>query len=473
MQTKTSLLSGVAMGVLLAAGLSGAADAKTKKHHHAAPAPVAAPDARVTALADEVEALKARLDAETLARQQDEAQVQAAQAKAAAAEADAQAARGQLAEQIQTIPGEVKSEVAAATPKPGWWGDTKVGGQVFSDISNIHQTTTSPASALVPTSNGTDVDLKRFYMIIDHNFNDMFSADLTTDVTYDSTTKASQLYVKKAWLQAKVSDELAIRLGASDLPWIPYVENIYGYRYVENVLIDRTKYGTSTDWGVHAFGQALSWSDVKINYAFSAIDGAGYKVEAAGTTNRSEDMDFEGRVSAEADGFNAALGGYEGKLGKAVNGVVTNHPAERFDALVAYVNPQFRIGGEYLWAKDWNNVTTALGKPVDESTGYSVFGSYNVLAKIALFGRYDYLKPLETTDPGEKEGYYNVGVSYTPVKGVDVALVYKHDNVQNDGVGTGLLTTANGAGTSVGSGSIGGVHGGDYDEIGVFTKYAW
>ena len=116
MRNKSSLLGGVALGVLLAASLSVGAQAKTKKHHHVAAAP-AASDARLGALADEVEALKARLDAETVAREQTEAQVQAAQSQAAAAQADAQAARSQLAEQIQTIPGEVGAAVAANKPK--------------------------------------------------------------------------------------------------------------------------------------------------------------------------------------------------------------------------------------------------------------------------------------------------------------------------------------------------------------------
>jgi len=467
MQKKTSLLSGVALGVLLACGLSVGAQAKTvKKHHHAAAPAEAAPDPRIAALADEIDSLKARLDAETLARQQDEAQLQAAQTQVAAAQADAQSTRTELAEQIQVIPGQVKTAIAAAAPKPTWADKTTVGGVVFADFSNIDQSTTSPASALVPTSNGTGVDLKRFYITVDHKFDDTFSANLTTDVTYDSTTKASQLYVKKAWFQAKLSDALAVRLGASDLPWVPFVENLYGYRYVENVLIDRTKYGTSTDWGVHAFGKLPAIDDVTISYAVSVINGAGYKVEGLGTANRSEAMDEEGRLSAQYGGFTAGVGGYNGKLGKEVNGTPVYNTAQRLDAIIAYVDTRFRIGGEYLYAKDWNNVTTAPGKTLDKSEGYSAFASFNLTPKVAVFGRYDWTKPLEQSDAAEKDEYYNVGVSYTPTKGVDLALVYKRDNLDNSGVGTGLFSNSNGAG-----GVIGGVHGGTYDEFGLFTKY--
>ncbi len=46
-----------------------------------------------------------------------------------------------------------------------------------------------------------------------------------------STTGASQLFIKKAYLQAKYDPAFTIRLGAADLPWVPFVEGIYGYRY--------------------------------------------------------------------------------------------------------------------------------------------------------------------------------------------------------------------------------------------------
>ncbi len=106
-----------AAGVALAVACTAApAQAKTHKHAKADPA-AAATLQRLDALAAEVESLKARLDQETLAREQSETQVKTAQDQAVAAAADAQTARSQLAEQIQTVPGEIKTAVAAAKPK--------------------------------------------------------------------------------------------------------------------------------------------------------------------------------------------------------------------------------------------------------------------------------------------------------------------------------------------------------------------
>src|SRR6185437_2510865 len=151
---------------------------------------------------------------------------------------------------------------------------------------------------------------------VDHTFDDMFSANLTTDFTYDSGSSATQLYIKKAYLQAKLNDMFTFRLGAADLPWVPFVEDTYGYRYVENVMIDRTKFGTSADWGVHVLGSVPLAKDVTLSYAGAVINGSGYKKPGfIGGVNHTNSMDFEGRVSLNAHGFIAAVGGYDGKLG--------------------------------------------------------------------------------------------------------------------------------------------------------------
>ena len=49
--------------------------------------------------------------------------------------------------------------------------------------------------------NGTQTELKRFYIGVDHKFNDIFSANLTTDFRYNTngTSKDVLVYVKKAY----------------------------------------------------------------------------------------------------------------------------------------------------------------------------------------------------------------------------------------------------------------------------------
>jgi hypothetical protein len=305
------------------------------------------------------------------------------------------------------------------------------------------------------TDEGTNFDIKRFYVSVDHTFDNMFSADITTDVTYDSTTKASQIFIKKAYLQAKLNDAFVFRFGSADLPWVPFAEGLYGYRYVENTLIDRTKFGTSADWGIHLLGK---FADGLINYQISAVNGAGYKViPIGGGANRSNSIDVEGRVNLNWNNFTLGVGGYTGKLGKDVQGTTTLHTANRFDAIAAYTDSDLRVGFEYFKANDWNNVTTVAS---DSASGYGPFASYKFLPQFAVFGRYDYVTPNETTNTALHDNYYNLGVTYSPAKIVDFSLVYKHDDASH-----GTISTSNG--------TIGGSTSGSYSEIGIFSQFQW
>jgi hypothetical protein len=327
---------------------------------------------------------------------------------------------------------------------------------MYYDITNID----NKADGVKSPQNGFNFDIKRFYLGVDHQFDDIFSANLTTDFTYDGTTKASQLYIKKAYLQAKLSDAFTFRLGSADLPWIPFMEDVYGYRYVENTLVDRTKFGTSADWGVHLLGK---FADGLIGYQISAVNGAGYKASPIGTANRSKGIDVEGRVNLDWNGLTLGVGGYSGKLGKDVEGAApTHHTATRFDAVAAYKWEGLKVGIEYFSADNWANVTTVAS---DKAEGYSPFASYQFTPEWAVFGRYDWMKPNKDTLSAKRNNYYNFGIEYTPTKIVNFALVYKHDAVDN-----GFISDSNG--------TIGGLTNtlgskGTYNEIGLWGQVRW
>jgi hypothetical protein len=444
MTTKMSLLSGAALGAVLAVGLSATAEAAPKKHRMA--------DAAVQSVqaqqAAQIEQLKAQVDSLSERLLATDREQQGLRDQAAQAQATARAAQAQVANEIQTIPGVIDTRVARDTPKPkpSWADNTQVSGRMYFDLTALDQK--SNGVKVPPT--GVGFDIKRFYIGVDHRFNDTWSANVTTDVAYLSADGLTQVYIKKAYLQAKISDAAVVRFGSADLPWVPFVEDIYGYRFVENTLIDRDKFGTSADWGVHVGGELAGGL---FNYAISVVDGQGYKNPV-----RTKSMDIEGRANVNYRNFVVAVGGYTGKLGKEVqNGPPTPHTANRFDALAAYVAPQFRVGVEYFATSNWNTVTSVIS---DKSDGYSVFGSYYFTPHVSAFGRFDRVKPTRDTRPREKDAYWNVGVNWEPVKIIDLALVYKRDKVDN-----GSLATSNG--------TIGGTDGGAYDEVGLFGQFRW
>ena len=94
--------------------------------------------------------------------------------------------------------------------------------------------------------------------------------------------------MKKAYIQAQVTPLATFRLGSADTAWIPYVESIYGLRYVEQTLTDHLSFGDSADWGFHITGNSPL-----CGYQVSAENGRGYS-----NPTRSKSVDFEGPALA-------------------------------------------------------------------------------------------------------------------------------------------------------------------------------
>lgn len=379
-----------------------------------------------------------------------------------------------------------------------------IGGKIFADLTNIKQQNKD-----TDTSNsGTGVDVKRFYIIINEKFDDMWSAKLETDATYNSVTASTckgsgatlscttgttsqqvDVYMKNAYLQMTLDPAFWVKLGEADLPWVPFVEGVYNHRYVENVLLDRDKFGTSADWGLHIGGDLL---DKTLSYQISAIEGNGYK-----NPTRSKTMDVEGRVSYQIDGFVLAIGGYEGKLGQdkygntvtltTVTGTTTTttsvpqtyRNASRGDALVAYVGNGARVGVEYFEAKNWTNGVSGASdvpeltssdspNPSDKADGESVFASYDFTPMWGVFGRYDDVKLSKDLAPDLKDKYFDVGLEAHPFnqdkKNIDVALVYKHEKMDGGPSGS-TYATSNGSGFNEADGK--------YDEVGIWAQVAF
>lgn len=303
----------------------------------------------------------------------------------------------------------------APSPLAAWADSTKVGGTMFVDFTNLDQTSNGKKT----DASGTGLDVKRFYLSIDHTFNDVWSADLTTDFNYTSATGETQVFVKKAYLQGAFSKLATLRVGSANMAWIPFVEDWYGYRYVENTLTDRLKLGNSADWGLHLLGD-----NGIFNYQVSAVNGGGYK-----NPTRSNSVDFEGRVGLQpVKGLMFAVGAYDGDLGKDTQSKPTLHSARRYDAMAAWNRDNLRLGAEWFKADNWKNVATPA---TDSASGWSLWGSYD-FAPMSVFARYDRVDMSKQLDPSLKDTYWNAGVAFPLTKGVRVAVAYKDERLRDD-----------------------------------------
>ena len=325
-----------------------------------------------------------------------------------------------------------------------------VGSTIFADFTNLdleNDGVKTPAS-------GTGIDVTRFYLIFNERLDDTWSANITTDASYSSSGGATDVFIKKAYVQATLSKALWGRLGSADLPWVPLVERLSGYRFVEHALLDRLHFGTSADWGLHGGGDL---DDERVSYAVSVVNGNGFR-----NPTRSKSMDVEARLAVmPIDGFTVAIGGYSGKLGKDEYGAsapAVFHTASRADALVAYVGGGLRAGGEYFSATNWNNVITAAS---DKAEGTSLWASYRFTPLWSAFGRWDEAKTSRDIAPDRKDEYFNAGVAVQPIRNLDFALAYKHEKVD----GGGLVNTA--------YGKLGGRIAGTVNELGLWALVAF
>lgn len=347
--------------------------------------------------------------------------------------------------------------LAAAVATMTWLGagaaaraqDTKITGRVYADFTDKENK--DDGTGVKSSDSGTGTDVKRFYVGISHSFDSVWSASFVSDIG-DQGTRRYDVFVKKAFIQAKVSPQAIFQLGSADTAWIPFVEGLYGYRYVEQTLIDRFSFGASADWGVHFLGK--SGGNDLFNYQLSAENGRGFSNPA-----RSKNVDFEGRFGFQpVKGFNIAVGGYSGKRGLETDAAPAKHTATRFDATVAYANQNLRIGGEYVTADNFTTVTSAAS---DKADGFSGWASFALNPKLAIFGRYDEFKPSKDLKPGLKDQYYNLGLEFRINKAFQASLVYKYDKVEG-----GAISTGNGTiGSTVAGAS------GKYNEFGVWTVY--
>ena len=323
-----------------------------------------------------------------------------------------------------------------------------ISGKVYADLSYLQ----SSDNGANKTTQSVGVDVKRFYLGVDYTLDKIMSAQFVSDVG-DHQGKYD-IFVKKAFIQAKLSKAFILRAGSADTPWIPFVEDRYGYRYLEQTLIDRTKYDNSADWGLHLLGNVANGV---IGYQVSVINGNGY-----GNPTRSRWPAFEARVDAKlADHLTIALGAELSKLGATTT---TPNLGQRYDALVAWDDARFRVGVEGFLGKD-DTADEVTGKaPADTAYGVSAFASYRIVPKAGVFARFDYVEPNADTDTGNTDTYVNAGFDIAPYKFLDIALAYKHETVDT-GMKAFVFNTGNG---KIGSATPN--SSGSYDEIGVFSQ---
>jgi hypothetical protein len=299
-------------------------------------------------------------------------------------------------------------------------GETGFGGDIFIDVSHLDQ----HINGMRTDTSGTDADLKRFRLHVDHRFSEIWSIHATTDIHWLRHQDPTDLWLRYAYMQGDFSDAFKLRLGSASMPWQGLITKWYGLRYVETDLTMRAKVGNPADWGVHARGTL--GENGRVEYAAAVVTGAGYKKPRLGNG-----PDEAARVAFQPSKHTViGLGGYRGTLGKDAGSLPHRHTATRWSLMAAFANSRWRLGGQYFRASDWSQVVRL---PSDRSHGWSVWASVQLTPVLALFARHDHSSPSRSLDPERRDRYTNAGVEWKARKNVHVAAVFKRERLARDG----------------------------------------
>ncbi|HFK2948970.1 TPA: hypothetical protein ACGY8F_003965 [Stenotrophomonas maltophilia] len=267
-----------------------------------------------------------------------------------------------------------------------------------------------------------DAELKRFFVNIDHDFNEDWSLHFTSDVQWVRDSDPTDLWVLHMYLQRRLGQNASLQVGSAPQPWIPRMTKLNGFRYVDSPLLARAGVGSPAEWGVHLKGQQGAAS-----YAVSVVTGSGYKKPTLGDT-----PDVEAAVDWQlADGWTVVLGGYRGRRAQDRGPGGVEHTATRLNAALAYVGEAGRWGVEGFEADNWNRINRV--EP-DESRGWSTWGSYRVAPEWTVFARHDRITPSRLLDPGAENEFSQAGVEWSPSRNLRLALAGKREEIEMAGV---------------------------------------
>lgn len=297
-------------------------------------------------------------------------------------------------------------------------GDTTVGGKLFVNATHLNAYKNGQRTDV--SRNG--IDLKRFYIDIDHRFSEIWSTHLTTDVNWVRDQSPTDVWAKHAYLQGAFSQAFTLRLGVADMPWDGFVNHWSGYRYVDKELVNRLKYDDSVDWGVHVLGSIGEQG--RVQYATSVVSGSSFQRPRTGGS-----ANVAARVAWQpTDETVLAVAGYNGKRALDGGDHLTRHTARRWNALAAWANQHWRLGAQYFRATNWNQVRSLRG---DRASGWSAWASVQMTPKWALFVRHDQADTSEQLDSSQHDRYENFGVEWSVINHLQIAAVYKHERLRH------------------------------------------
>ncbi len=282
--------------------------------------------------------------------------------------------------------------------------------KVFSDFS------------MVNSNNMTNYafEVQRAYFGYGYNFSKNISGKVVFDIanTGGLTPSAFTVFLKNAYA-SYACESFNADFGLIGTAAFKLQESFWGKRYLYKSFQDNYGFNSSADLGLSASYKIIPQLSVDL----SVFNGEGYKKVQADSA-----FQFAAGLTAEPikNLYVRLYGDYMKK----------NDAQSTLSAFVGYKCKKGSIGAEYNY-QSGNKMT------IDHNfSGISVYGNYDVVKKLSVFGRFDNIMSdkigTSTSGWNTSDGQvYIAGLEYSPVKGIKIA-----PNVQYSNKTTGNQTTS-------------------------------
>jgi hypothetical protein len=231
----------------------------------------------------------------------------------------------------------------------------------------------------------------------------------STSYTLQKTSSNFRPFVKNAYLsmKCKLIEGSRWYFGMVGMPFVGVPENMWGYRSLHQLAMDKQGWGSTADLGALWKG---TWQDM-FQIELAVANGAGYK---------SPDADmfklFELRPAVfllDKALTLSAFGSYE-TLNDSSSTII-------FEGTAGYDHPWFRIGGEFAMRTIADGYWNSADSTTQDLTGniISLWGHFKAHEKLTLLARYDMYEPNSDLDDDEAT-LLIAGLDFHPAKNVRI-----------------------------------------------------
>ncbi len=266
-------------------------------------------------------------------------------------------------------------------------------------------------------------DVTRGYINFRKKVSDQVSLRITPDFSYrlrsiqNSTTKGAGImaFLKYAYVDLALLSNQVLTFGLLENPWVSFLEKVWQKRYIAQTFPDMKNKIATADLGIKLSGTFFRGH---FDYSLGILNGEGFR---DAEVNKYKDIGLRTTFiplpkDNNLKGLKLSIFYSQGYVSNLLNRKI------RADSLLSFQHDLFSIGIEYLNCVDENVAV------ITTSSGYSLFGYYNLTPRLEILLRCDsWASDLSLNNNNELLTIY--GISYEIIKGGRLCLnnqqVYK------------------------------------------------